>query len=117
MAIRTHHYEVTKPQSKTVTWEIPGFDGVVEKLLVRRTETIREYGWTDTDASTLATLCANRGDPTVTVSINTLGRGTYTCYLVDVQLIDRSIGDGSKASEVRYVRTWKPLTNNTAVLS
>jgi hypothetical protein len=109
MPIHTRKYEVVPLGPNVVIRDVPGYDGQVVTFLNKRPKTVIETGWVSTDSATLALLHNGEGNPSTTQSINTLGKGTYTCWLFSVRLTGRSRGDGTKAISIEYERVWRPL--------
>jgi hypothetical protein len=79
----TYHYRVIHPDSEMRVVQVPGFGAIYKKLsepLVR----IEQTGLCD--PAYISTIIANRGDPSVRVTINTLINGTYNnCYKSEAQ--------------------------------
>ena len=110
--VRTKHYEVEKPQSRIIAYEVPGFSGTIEKRLNSRGIVIRETGWTDTDSTTLDALQQHAGDPSQTATVDTIGKGSYpTCYLESCRFFNWSVGESGTAKHVQYERRWKQISS------
>ena len=114
MAIRTRHYEVQPQGSNIILRNVPGFDGEIAKMLNRRGAIIREIGWVSTETDTIAALFSGEGNPSTLVTIDTLGKGTYTnCFLETCRLTGRTRGDGTKAVHVEYERVYRQIVKGS----
>lgn len=109
MSLYAKKFEVVSQGARIRFVDVPGFNGQVAKHLNKRGKIIIETGWCDTDEGTLTDLHNAEGEPAVTRSINTLGKGTYICFLETARLTGRTRGDNTKAVHVEYERRWRQL--------
>ena len=105
MAILSSHFSIDLPESALREVPIPGFTGPITKKTVGNLATILQTGLCQAESD----ISANVGNPAVTATVDTLGKGSYTnCYKKSARLT----GWSNSGAAFNYEIAWKRLTTD-----
>jgi hypothetical protein len=103
MPILTAHYRLQDSDGNVISHDIPGVTGSVNKLYNLTLPDIIQEGVATTDM--VSTIRANKGDPTVTTSVNAVLLGSFgNCWKVNAEIWSDV---GRVANRIFYRITWR----------